>query len=226
MVILVMFGYWQVQRLQWKTELIQEREIRGTAPAIPLPTDIRIPAEDLSFRRVKVSGYYMHEAEMHLLNQVRDGVPGINLFTPLVRVDGGGTLLINRGWVPMNWPGTPMQDHDLAIVEVTGVVRPVNPPGWLTPDNEPEKNNWYYADLTAMSENASLLPITDYYIFATGEQHMSDEQALGPAPAPNEWRIDLPNNHLMYAITWFSLAGVLLVIYVIYHTKRRDPDDA
>lgn len=227
LVILVLFGYWQVQRLQWKAELIQELEIRGAAPAIPLPTDARIPADDLLFRKIRMAGHYMHEAEMHLLNRVRDGLPGINIFTPLVRADGGGTLLVNRGWARMAWPGTPIGDQDgkPVIVEVTGVVRAANPPGWLTPGNEPEKNAWYFIDLAGMSAAAGVLPFTDYYIFATGEKNLSDEPAQWLAPDPNEWVIDLPNNHLVYAITWFSLAGALLAIYVIYHTRRRDADD-
>ncbi|MCK5273039.1 MAG: SURF1 family protein [Alphaproteobacteria bacterium] len=227
LVILVLFGYWQVQRLQWKTELIQELEIRGAGPAIPLLLDARISAEDLMFRRVTVTGHYMHEAEMRLLNRVRDGVPGINVFTPLVRANGGGALLVNRGWVPIDWPGTPIEDHDVepVVVEVTGVVRIPDLPGWFTPANEPEKNDWYFIDLAGMSAAAGVLPFTDYYVFATGEKNLAGEPVPWLAPDPNEWRVDLPNNHLTYAITWFSLAGVLFIIYVIYHTRRRGPDD-
>ncbi len=227
LVILVLMGYWQVQRLQWKTELIRELEIRGAAPAIPLPTDPRIPAEDLVFRKVMVTGRYMHEAEMHLLNRVRDGMPGINIVTPLVRTDGGGTLMVNRGWAPMDWPGTPVGGYggEPVTIEVTGVVRIAEEPGWLTPGNEPEKNAWYYIDLAGMAAAAGVFPFTDYYIFATGERNLSDVAAPWLAPDPNEWRIDLPNNHLTYAITWFSLAGVLLVVYAVYHTGRRDADD-
>ena len=225
--ILLSLGWWQVQQLQWKTELIRELEIRGAAPAIPLPTDPRIPADDLVFRKVTVDGHYMHEAEMHLLNQVRDGMPGINLITPLVRADGGGTLLVNRGWAPMDWPGTPVAGHDggLVKVAVTGVVRIPEPPGWLTPGNEPEKNAWYYIDLAGMAAASAVLPFTEFYVFATAEKNLTDAPAPWLAPDPNEWRIYLPNNHLAYAITWFALAGALLVIYVHYHTTRRSTDD-
>ncbi len=227
LVILVLFGYWQVQRLQWKTALIQELEIRGAGPAIPLLLDARISAEDLMFRRITVTGRYMHEAEMHLLNRVRDGMPGINVFTPLLRADGGNTLLVNRGWVPMDWPGTPIENQgaEPVIVEVTGVVRIPEPPNWLTPGNEPEKNDWYFIDLAGMSAAAGVLPFADYYVFATGEKNLAGEPVPWLAPDPNEWRVDLPNNHLTYAITWFSLAGALFVIYAIFHTRRRDEDD-
>jgi len=181
----------------------------------------------LVFRKVTITGRYMHEAEMHLLNRVRDGMPGINLITPLVRADGGGTLMVNRGWAPMDWPGTPTGGYggESVTIEVTGVVRIPESPGWLTPDNEPEKNAWYYIDLAGMAAAAGVFPFTDYYIFATGEKSLSDAATPWLAPDPNEWRIDLPNNHLTYAITWFSLAGVLLVIYAVYHTRRRGADD-
>lgn len=227
LVILMLFGYWQVQRLQWKMELIQELQIRDSGPAIPLLLDARISADDLMYRKVTVTGHYMHEAEMHLLNRVRDGIPGINVFTPLVLANGGATLLVNRGWVPIDWPGTPIEEHGVepAVVEVTGVVRTPDLPGWVTPGNEPEKNNWYFIDLAGMSAAAGVLPFTDYYVFATGERNLSDKPAPWLSPDLNEWHVDLPNNHLTYAITWFSLAGALFVIYVIFHTKRRGPDD-
>jgi len=223
---LIMLGYWQIQRLYAKSELIQEMQIRGGAPAIALPSDVRIPVEDLAFRNVKVTGQYMYEIEMHLLNQVRDGIPGINVFTPLVRADGGGILLVNRGWAPMDWPGAPIEEEGNGPVgvEVTGVVRMPGPPGWLTPANEPGKNAWYFIDLAEMAAAGGILPLTDYYLFATGENHLGDAPTSRLAPDPNQWGADRPNNHLTYAITWFALAGVLLSIYVIYHTGRRRND--
>lgn len=227
--ILLALGWWQLQRLQWKTELIEELQIRGAAPAIPLPTDPRIPAADLEFRKVTVSGRYIHEAEMRLLNRVRDGMPGINLVTPLVRDDPpGGTVLVNRGWVPLDWPGTPTggDSAEPTKVEVTGIVRTAAPPGWLTPDNEPTANNWYYIDLEAMANAAGVLARSDYYIMATDERTVSDSPNAWLVPDPHQWSVDLPNNHLSYAITWFSLAAILLVIYLIYHTSRREPDES
>ena len=167
--LLLYLGAWQVERLQWKTGLIEELQIRAAAPAIPMPTDSRIKPEDLVFRTVTVTGHYFHEAEMHLLNQVRDGIPGINIFTPLVRSDGGGIILVNRGWAPMDWSGTTL-DGDATGVEVTGIVRIPEPPGWLTPGNEPEKNDWYYADLAGMASAAGLLALADYYVYATEER--------------------------------------------------------
>lgn len=225
--VLLFLGWWQVERLQWKTDLIAELEIRAAAPAIPMPADSRIAPDDLVFRTVTVTGHYLHEAEMRLLNQVRNGIPGINILTPLVRDDGVGILLVNRGWVPVDWPGTPVERAagEPEAVQVTGVVRIPRPPGWLTPSNEPEKNDWYHVDLAEMASATGTLVVTDYYIYATGERMLSGEPRPLLSPDPNEWRADLPNNHLTYAITWFSLAGALVVIYIVYHTRRRDRND-
>ena len=225
--LLLYLGWWQVERLQWKTDLIAELQIRAAAPTIPMPTDRRVAAEDLVFRTVTVPGRYIHEAEMRLLNQVREGLPGINVFTPLVRSDGGGILLVNRGWAPFDWQGSPpaplQGDQE---VEVTGIVRIPETPSWLTPENEPEKNDWYYADLGEMARAAGMLTVTDYYIYATGERLTSGEPRPLLAPDLNEWQATLRNNHMTYAITWFSLAAALFVIYVIYHTRRRSRNDA
>jgi surfeit locus 1 family protein len=218
---LLALGTWQLHRMEWKAALIEEVRIRGAAPAIVLPIDDRIPAADLVHRPVRITGRFMHEAEMHLLNRVRDGKPGINLVTPFMRSDGGPTLLVDRGWAPMDWRGRvdvnggPEQQE----IEVTGVVRAPDAPGWLTPANRPDANEWYYIDLSAMAGSVGILPFVDYYIYATGES-----PAVPDYPVVNVWQVDLPNNHLSYAITWFSLAVVLLVIYFVYHARPAGPD--
>jgi len=240
--VLVGLGGWQLYRMQWKAALIDELRIREQAPTIPLPLDNRIPASDLLFRPVRVTGRYIHDAETYLLNRVHDGRPGINVITPFVRADGGPTLMVNRGWAPLDWPTSAertaaAEDRE---IEVTGVVRAPDPPGWLTPQNRPDKNEWYYLDLSAMAGSVGVLPFVDYYIYATGEAPVAPAPAKGedadadtvPAPdraetppvpkypIPNAWHTDLPNNHLSYAITWFALAAALLVIYFVHRVKH------
>ncbi len=243
--VLIALGAWQVYRMQWKAELIDELQIRGNAPAIQLPVDSRIPTSDLLYRPVRITGRYIHDAERHLLNRVRDGTPGINLVTPLVRSDGGPTLMVDRGWAPMDWPSR-ANDAGAAeteVVEVTGIVRRAEPPGWLTPANRPDENEWYFVDLAAMAGSVGVLPFVDFYIYATGEATAVAGPANGegaavaepsgkaetrPAPEfpiPNTWQVDLPNNHLSYAITWFALAAALLVVYFVYHARRETGDD-
>jgi surfeit locus 1 family protein len=246
---LVALGAWQLHRMQWKAELIEELQIRGSAPAISLPVDSRIPTSDLLYRPVRVTGRFIYDAERHLLNRVRGGTPGINLMTPLLRADGGPTLMVDRGWAPMDWPSRAdrADPYEGKEVEVTGIVRRPEPPGWLAgwlrPANRPNKNEWYYVDLAAMAGSVGVLPFVDFYIYATGEapavaapangegaaaEEASGKEETRPAPEfpiPNTWQADLPNNHLSYAITWFALAAALLAVYFVYHSRRETGDD-
>jgi surfeit locus 1 family protein len=94
---------------------------------------------------------------------------------------------------------------------------PKGRPNWLLPNNRPDLNYWFWGDLPAMAKAAKLDPVrvAPFYIDADA------------APNPGGWpkggttRLELPNNHLQYALTWFSLAVALIVIYVVYH--RRNP---
>lgn len=245
--ILIALGGWQLYRMQWKAALINEMQIRGRGPTIQLPVDSRIAPADLLNRPVRVTGRYIHDAESYLLNRVRDGTPGVDVITPFVRADGGPTLMVNRGWAPFDWPDG--KDRAAAVVdqevEVMGIVRVPGSPGWLTPQNRPDKNEWYYLDLSAMAGSVGVLPFVDYYIFAIGEVPLASEREAEKAsvgeggdsgagaarslpartyPVPNTWRTDLPNNHLSYAITWFALAAALLAVYFVYHL-RLSPDN-
>jgi len=225
--VLLALGVWQLQRMEWKASLIEELTLRGSGPVIALPLDARIPAADLLYRPVTVTGRYMHEAEMHLLNRVRGSVPGMNLVTPLLRSDGGPTILVDRGWVPLDWTGTPTGGGEEVVV--TGVVRTPPEPGFFVPDNRPENNDWYFLDPVGMARSAGILPFPDYYIYATAEapaQRPAGDEAAPreeqpPYPLANEWRVDLPNDHMSYAVTWFMLAGALLAVYVVYHASWR-----
>lgn len=216
--VLVGLGQWQLDRLDWKAARIDERKARAADLPITLPDAGQIPAADLLYRPVTVTGQYIHDREMYLLNRVLDGKPGVHVITPLIRADNGSVLLVDRGWAPFGWPETNSrpQISEPLVVTVTGIVRPPPPPGWLVPNNRPSENQWYFVDLAAMARTASVPPFTDYYVFATAES----PAGAADYPIANQWRVDLPNNHLSYAITWFALAGVLLLVYLGYHIRR------
>ena len=45
-------------------------------------------------------------------------------------------------------------------------------------------------------------------------------QNPGGLPLGGQTVVDFPNNHLQYAITWFVLAFVAAVFYVLYHRTQ------
>ncbi len=211
---LVALGAWQVQRLHWKDGLIAERLERSTAPAMALPDPLVAP-EELAFTRVRVRGAFRHEREMYLAARSFAGSPGLHVVTPMILEDGR-TLVVDRGWVPESRrdPATRPDGQIEGPVVLEGLLRTGGWPGpsWLMPENLPDENLWFWVDPPAMAAGLAR-PVVEVYLDA------------GPAENPGGWpkggqtRVNLPNDHLGYALTWFTLAIALAVIYVIYHLK-------
>jgi surfeit locus 1 family protein len=207
-------GTWQLERLAWKTALIADRVERTTAPPIPLPSTIG----DDEYRQVRVAGEFLHEKEMHLVAHSQRGNVGFQVITPL-RLEGGGHLLVSRGWVPQDRrdPVRRAAGQVAGRVELEAVLRAAGRHGWLTPDNNPERNVWFTIDVPAMARYAGLDPaaVRPFYVDA------------GPAPNPGGYplggqtRVNLPNDHLQYAITWYSLGIAFMVIYLVYVRRQR-----
>jgi surfeit locus 1 family protein len=202
-------GIWQIQRLHWKEGLLAHIDSQMHAPAEDLPAQIGDPAS-WEYRRVHVSGHYQNDKELYLYATGPDGDPGYLVITPLVRPEGD-PVLVNRGWVPedLRDPGKRSQSQQDGMVEVEGVGRISGGAGPFTPANEPDKNRWFWRDFAAMAK-AIGEPVAPVMIDR-------DKTPLpGGFPLGGQTRIDIPNNHLSYAITWFGLAYTLVIMFAIY----------
>ncbi len=215
LIALIALGLWQVQRLHWKADLIEKLQTRSTSAAAAPPG----PSDDLAafeFRRVAVTGSFRHDSELYVVSRSLRGSPGLHVLTPFARGEGMPAVLVNRGWVPFDKqdPATRADGQVKGTVTIEGIVRLQRPPGWFTPDDDPKKNNWFTIDSEKMSQVTGI-PLADgYYIVA-------DKMGTpGDFPVGRQWRMDIRNNHLEYAITWFALAAALLVIYLLYHRNR------
>ena len=213
LVILIGLGLWQVQRLDEKTALLTEIETGLAAEPAVLPTVLSEP-DDWQYRRVEIEGRFLHEEEIFLASRTYRGQPGLHVITPLLRTDGGPTVLVNRGWIPLDRreAGSRLEGQVDGPLTLTGIARVPPPRGWMQPDNDPVDNLWFWLDLPAMAATADIGPAPDLIIEAdrSGEGY----------PIGGQTRLDIPNNHLQYAVTWFAFAGTLLVIYVLYHRRR------
>lgn len=212
---LVALGTWQLQRLEWKQDLIDKLQTRSVGAPMALPAE----GADLAaseFQRVRVTGTFRHDRELYLIGRALSGTPGLHILTPLVPDGGGPAVLIDRGWVPFEArdPAGRQGGQVAGPVTVDGIVRLQKKKGYFVPDNDPAKNAWYFVDTAAMSNAAGVDLRPGYYI-------VSDAAALpGGLPKGGQWRLDLRNDHLAYAITWYGLAFALLVIYIVYHRQK------
>ncbi|MDA0661234.1 MAG: SURF1 family protein [Proteobacteria bacterium] len=216
LIALIGLSIWQFNRYGWKADLIEKLDTRAESAAIDLPPAGAI-TEALEFQRVRVAGTYLHDKEFHLVARSLRGNPGVHIFTPLRRADGSGIELINRGWVPGDrLDASTREPGQLAgAVTVEGIIRLDKGQGNFIPDNDPKKNVWFFVDSKAMAQAAGLDALPPYYIVS------GNTDVPGGFPVGRQWRINLPNNHLEYALTWLFMAMALLVIYVVYHRKPR-----
>ena len=217
--LLLTLGVWQLQRLSWKTELIAEMESRMDAPPIALPEDLPEAADlgALRFHRVALTGRYHHDKELYRRAQSLRNQRGAFVLTPMT-LDDGRQVIVNRGWVPLDRedPATRPDGQVTGTVTVEAIVRRGGWQGmdWLRPANDPADNVWLWMDLDRMAAAAALAnPVTRLYLDAAENQHP------GELPIGGQTRVNLRNEHLSYALTWFALAGGLIVIYILFHWR-------
>jgi surfeit locus 1 family protein len=163
---------------------------------------------------VRLEGSFLHDKELYLGARSMNGNPGYHVLTPFALADGG-TVLVDRGWVPVErkTPESRPEGQVAGTQTVEGIVRLPGRQAWMQPDNEPGKNMWFYVDLPAMATAMGADIRTDLYVDAGAAENP------GTYPVGGQTRIEIPNDHLQYAITWGLLAVALAVIYVLYHLK-------
>jgi surfeit locus 1 family protein len=211
--ILLGLGIWQVQRLQWKEGLIAQRDAAVAAAPIAPPQTLAEARAD-EFHHVTAEGQFANDKELFLAAASEGGGSGYQVLTPL-RLADGRTIFVNRGFIPLELKDRAKREagEPSGAVRVTGLLRvpPAAKPSFFLPDNRPALNLWFWVDLPAMAQAADVPDALPYYIDADA------------TPNPGGWpkggvtRLELPNDHLQYAITWFALAVALVVIYVLYH---------
>ncbi|RFB97907.1 cytochrome c oxidase assembly protein [Rhizobium leguminosarum bv. trifolii] len=213
--ILISLGTWQVERLHWKEGLLADIAARQVAAPVPL-ADIEAMAAtggDIEYRKVTATGRYINNKERHFFATWR-GQTGFYVYTPLELADGRA-LLVNRGFVPYEnkEPEMRMQGQLTDQQTVTGLAREKLPgkPSWVVPDNDVAKNIFYWKDLDVMAESVGLekARVIPFFVDA--------DSTPNPAGLPigGVTQVDLPNDHLQYALTWYGLAAVLVAVVAI-----------
>lgn len=216
--VLIGLGSWQVQRLQWKTDLIVWRDAQLATPPAPLPATIANDPkvfDGYRFRRVSVTGEFAHDKEIYLAGYLYKQV-GFQVITPMLR-DGGQAVFVDRGWVPASRrdPASRSDSQVGGTVTVVGIARGPGEQGWFVPDNDAEQNYWFWRDISAMAAAAGVdaAPLI---------VQLEKTQNPGNLPIPSGEPISLRNDHLQYAITWYSLAVALVIIFYLSQRRRVD----
>ncbi len=248
LVVLLGLGTWQVQRLHWKESLIAEIDERAHEAPVdaalipsfrtprsgdpesmnrsggkddsmdfgfaPAARPEMTPIENADYHPAFASGLLQHNHEFYLHAISLTGEGGYHVLTPL-QLDNGKYLLVNRGWVPYDrkLPETRADGQLFGPVTIEGILRvPVHHA--MQPQNDAAKNDWYGIDLVAMAKLAGVSEFLPYVLDADAAPNP------GGYPVGGQTRVNLPNNHFGYALTWYGLALALLVIYGVSATRK------
>ena len=220
----VMFslGLWQLNRKAWKEQLIAQVEARAKAAPIALrdiPKAWREAPdqEDSNFARVAATGRFDHARELHLLTPERDGAAWM-VITPFETPEG--TALVMRGVVPdrLKDPARRAQGQIEGDVAIVGRIRLPEQAGSFTPANDVNRNAWFWRDLAGMQRAARVDEASRALPFFI---ELESPTPPGGIPRPKLDQINLRNDHLQYAITWFALAGVMVVMFGVWVRAQR-----
>jgi surfeit locus 1 family protein len=216
-------GFWQLDRKIWKEQLIDRLDRRLTGDVVDFShrgdwAGLGQLADE--FRRVTVTGRFVpgEEALIYTVGSpLRSDIEGQGywVFAPLRLVDGD-IIVVNRGFVPENRKdGATRPDGELVdAVKLVGVLRWPESRGWFAPPDEPAHNLWFTRDPGAIAATKRWGEIAPFYIDLEGPT------PPGGMPRPGQMRLQLRNDHLQYALTWFSLAAALIVMFVIWLRGR------
>jgi len=205
-------GFWQVERLAWKTALLAEIDLGETEAPVALPN------QPLPFRRVVVEGDFLPGVARYgaEVRGVRAGpVMGAQLISPLIR-PGSEPVLIDRGWAPLDFDPAP----PTGLQRIEGYVRAPEPASALGAKDDPAGRRFFALDPGPIGASLGLLHVAPFTVVALGVPGVLP----GVLPEPARALPRPPNDHLSYAVTWFSLSAALVVIFALFvrQTLRRE----
>jgi len=226
--LFIVLGVWQLNRLGEKEALIASVTAHSTEAPRPFPALTEWQALDpaaYDFAPVSLAGHFIAADAVLIFTSLGDDAkgqyrgPGYWVVTPFVLEDGG-TVLVNRGFVPQEMADTYLDDPDTpaGTVDITGLARQPEPANLFTPGQDTERRIDYVRDPARLSSliDPGLAPLAPLYV---------DQAATGPGVLPQggETVIDFPNSHFGYAMTWFGFALTVPFLLSSWIWRQRHP---
>ncbi|RZI97154.1 MAG: SURF1 family protein [Variovorax sp.] len=211
----IALGTWQVERRAWKLDLIERVNARVNAAPVAAPVPAqwsKISAANDEYRHVLLSGTFLHDRETLVQAVTRQG-SGFWVLTPLRAADGSSTVLVNRGFVPADARehSARATNEPVGNVTVTGLLRLTEPGGGFLRRNDAAGDRWFSRDVEAIAAARGLANVAPYFVDA-------DANPAQPLPVGGLTVIAFHNSHLVYAITWYGLA--LMVVGAAWLVRR------
>ena len=208
LLILVSLGTWQLERLRWKTDILSSMKESLSLPPLKITSQVIDNIDQYSFRRIQLTGNYLYKDNITIYSKVFNKKVGKHLIVPLETQYG--IILVNRGFIPSDF--NIENNIKSGEISINGIVKFQQKINYFTPNNNVIKNEWYYININEVSNFLSL-PLLNFYIVE--ENNIEEKYPVG-----SQYNINIPNDHLQYAITWFSLALALCIFINIFWRKN------
>ncbi len=200
--VFISLGSWQIIRLNWKNNLILEIETSLKNSPVEL-SELNLS----NYLKIKTSGSIDFEKQIYLYNLNESGTPGFEVINPLM-IDSKN-YLINRGWIPFEKKYSE-EIYEFEENNIIGILKSQGRKNIFKPDNDIEENYWFSLDRDDILEFTGK-KFSNYIIYLDGNYQ---------SPKPKKITANISNNHKKYAITWFSLAISILLLYLYFRRKN------
>lgn len=213
-IILISLGNWQLNRLSQKKHFIQSIETNIKNPPITVDT---ISDNIELYTKIELEGNFLEDKNIFLYGR-RSASPekdGYYLLSPFKTINND-ILLISRGWIPQSTKDDfSKYEQPTETIKIIGITLPNEKKSFLVPENDKEKNIWFNIDLN-MAQGTVGTNVTNFYLM----QIDSHDLPNGGKPLSTNHLNKVRNDHMEYAITWYSLAACLFILFLIYGRKK------
>lgn len=205
--VFLKMGFWQLERLEWKQGLIAGVEAQKSVDATQVPLAQKVDSVVYNLNRGYLTGVWLTEKNVRVGPHQMDGVLGYWIVTPLMLNDGTA-VMVNRGWVPDNMTMMMIESSPpRGIVTITGALRESDLEGAMIAD---DPKNWRALNVDAIANTLRIPNFAPLALFMETSTP-PDDSTLRPAPALTNMR----NEHKNYAIFWFGMAALTVVLFVL-----------
>ena len=200
--VLLSLGFWQLYRLNWKLNLLSE--IDSSLRNYPVEFS---KVDKKNYLRIKTSGIVDFNKQIYLYNLNESGKPGFEVINPIII--NNENYLINRGWIPFDKKDKP-EINLINERNIIGTLKLQHKASTFKPENDINKNYWFTLNREDIFKYTGK-KFSDYIIYLNGDYKL---------PKPKVITANISNNHKKYAITWFSMAISILLIYLYFRKKN------
>ena len=200
--MLLSLGSWQLYRLNWKLNLLSE--IENSLKNDPVEFS---KVDKKNYLRIKTSGIVDFNKQIYLYNLNESGKPGFEVINPIII--NNENYLINRGWIPFDKKDKP-EINLINESSIIGTLKLQHKASIFKPNNDVNKNYWFTLNREDIFKYTGK-KFSDYIIYLNGDYKL---------PKPKVITANISNNHKKYAITWFSMAISILLIYLYFRKKN------